>query len=164
LALVRVIEPLFEAVPQLLLQLYAMLLLWSETSLSNSNLNGRVVSVCISAVSLAYAATDVSSVEKLLNSRLLGEGGTDRFRMCPRCPSITGIIFSRVPEKGVSRLAGRLGWVHPRSHVWFCFLYHVVEVISRFVPLAMVALVLRKWFFFVLPYLWISRCLVVWAV
>ncbi|CAN0120682.1 unnamed protein product [Scytosiphon promiscuus] len=164
LALVRVIEPLFEAVPQLLLQLYAMLLLWSETSLSSSTLNGRVVSVCISAVSLAYAATDVSSVEKLLNSRLLGEGGTDRFRMCPRCPSITGIIFSRVPEKGVSRLAGRLGWVHPRSHVWFCFLYHVVEVISRFVPLAMVALILRKWFFFVLPYLWISRCLVVWAV
>ena len=163
LALVRVIEPLFEAVPQLLLQMYAMLLLWSETSLSNSDLNGRVVSVCISAVSLAYAATDVSSVERLLNSRILGEGGTARIRMCPGCPSLTGVIFSRVPENGVSRLVG-MGWVHPRSHVWFCFLYHVLEIVSRFVPLAMVALVVRKWFFLVLPYLWISRCLIVWAV
>ncbi|CAM9373900.1 unnamed protein product [Ectocarpus fasciculatus] len=163
LALVRVIEPLFESVPQLLLQLYAMLLLWSETSLSNSDLNGRVISVCISTVSLAYAATDVSSVERLLNTRLSGEGGTERFRMCPDCPSITGLVFSRVPEKGVSRLAGRMGWVHPRTHVWFCFLYHVLEIVSRFVPLTMVALVLRKWFFLVLPYLWISRCLVVWS-
>ncbi|CAN0551228.1 unnamed protein product [Ectocarpus sp. 12 AP-2014] len=163
LALVRVIEPLFESVPQLLLQLYAMLLLWSETSLSNSDLNGRVISVCISTVSLAYAATDVSSVERLLNTRLSGEGGTERSRMCPDCPSITGLVFSRVPEKGVSRLAGRMGWVHPRTHVWFCFLYHVLEIVSRFVPLTMIALVLRKWFFLVLPYLWISRCLVVWA-
>ncbi|CAB1109028.1 unnamed protein product [Ectocarpus sp. CCAP 1310/34] len=163
LALVRVIEPLFESVPQLLLQLYAMLLLWSETSLSNSDLNGRVISVCISTVSLAYAATDVSSVERLLNTRLSGEGGTERSRMCPDCPFITGLVFSRVPEKGVSRLAGRMGWVHPRTHVWFCFLYHVLEIVSRFVPLTMIALVLRKWFFLVLPYLWISRCLVVWA-
>ncbi|CAN0257943.1 unnamed protein product [Ectocarpus sp. 6 AP-2014] len=163
LALVRVIEPLFESVPQLLLQLYAMLLLWSETSLSNSDLNGRVISVCISTVSLAYAATDVSSVERLLNTRLSGEGGTERFRMCPDCPSVTALVFSRVPEKGVSRLAGRMGWVHPRTHVWFCFLYHVLEIVSRFVPLTMIALVLRKWFFLVLPYLWISRCLVVWA-
>ncbi|CAN0300422.1 unnamed protein product, partial [Scytosiphon promiscuus] len=32
LSLVRVIEPLFESIPQLLLQLYALLVLWVETS------------------------------------------------------------------------------------------------------------------------------------
>ncbi|CAM9822664.1 unnamed protein product, partial [Laminaria digitata] len=64
LALVRVVEPLFESVPQLLLQLYAMLRLWAETSSSPSRLGWRVVSVCTSAASLAYAATDLSSVRR----------------------------------------------------------------------------------------------------
>ena len=65
LALKRVVEPLFSSVPQLLLQLYAMLTLWTETSLSRGRLAWRVGSVCISVASLAEAATDVSSVESL---------------------------------------------------------------------------------------------------
>lgn len=72
LALVRVVEPLFESVPQLLLQLYAMLTLWTETSLSHGRLVWRVSSVCIPVASLAYAATDVSSVECL--AKQTGEG------------------------------------------------------------------------------------------
>ncbi|CAN0374988.1 unnamed protein product, partial [Ectocarpus fasciculatus] len=110
LALVRVVGPLFESVPQLLLQLYAMLRLWTETSSSSSRLAWRVVSVCISAASLAYAATDVSSVERLLNCG----GGNDgeRFRLGPRCSSLTGVVFSRVPAEGTSSLRG-LGNVHP---------------------------------------------------
>ncbi|CAN0027676.1 unnamed protein product, partial [Ectocarpus sp. 4 AP-2014] len=159
LALVRVIEPLFEAVPQLLLQLHAMLWLWTETSLTSSRLAWRVVSVCISAASLAYAATDVSSVERLSTC----DGGKDgeRFRLCPCFSSLTGVVFSRVPAEGTSSLRG-LGNVHPRSHVWLCLVYHVLEIVARFVPLAMLVLVVRGWFFFVLVYLWVSRGLIVW--
>ncbi|CAM9460953.1 unnamed protein product [Ectocarpus sp. 6 AP-2014] len=159
LALVRVIEPLFESVPQLLLQLHAMLWLWTETSFTSSRLAWRVVSVCISAASLAYAATDVSSVERLLTC----DGGKDgeRFRLCPCFPSLTELVFSRVPAQGTSSLRG-LGNVHPRSHVWLCLVYHVLEIVARFVPLAMLVLVVRGWFFFVLVYLWVSRALIVW--
>ncbi|CAN0253914.1 unnamed protein product [Ectocarpus sp. 12 AP-2014] len=161
LALVRVVEPLFESVPQLMLQLYALLVLWDESSSSQNGLVWRVVSVCISATSLAYAATDVCSVERLLYTR--ERVRVARFRVFPRCPSLTGIVFSRVPEEGSSALNG-LGKVHPRSHVWLCFVYHVLEIVSRFVSLSMLALVMREWFFLVLPYLWGSRCLLVWMV
>lgn len=164
LALVRVVEPLFESVPQLLLQLYAMLRLWTETSLYRRRLVWRVVSVCISTASLAYAATDVSSVEKLLHMKTGGDGDTsERFRVCPCCPSLTGLVFSRVPEEGSPSLMNGLGEVHPRSHVWFCFVYHVLEIVCRFVSLAMLLLVIRKFFFLLLPYLWVSRGLIVWT-
>ncbi|CAB1101416.1 unnamed protein product [Ectocarpus sp. CCAP 1310/34] len=158
LALVRVVEPLFESVPQLLLQLYAMLRLWPETSSSSSRLAWREVSVCISVASLAYAATDVSSVERLLTCG----GGSDceRFRLGPCCSSLTGLVFSRVPAQGTSSLKG-VGNVHPRSHVWLCFVYHVLEIVARFVPLAMLVLVVRGWFLLVLVYLWVSRVLMV---
>lgn len=52
--------------------------------------------------------------------------------------------------------------MHPRSYVWLCFVYHILEIFSRFVSLSMLALVLREWFFLALPYLWGSRCLIVW--
>ncbi|CAM9712751.1 unnamed protein product [Scytosiphon promiscuus] len=170
LALVRVIEPLFEAVPQLFLQLYALLVLWSETP--SSLLVSRVVSVCISATSLAYAATDVCSVERLLLCETAGDGGVGvaddgvraaRCRVHPCFPSLTGVVFSRVPGEGASTLKG-FGNVHPRSHVWLCFGYHVLEIVSRFVSLSMLALVLRGWFLFVVPYLWGTRCFIVWMI
>ncbi|CAM9863706.1 unnamed protein product [Ectocarpus fasciculatus] len=159
LALVRVVEPLFESAPQLLLQLHALLWGWTETTSSSSRLAWRVVSVCISAASLSYAATDVSSVERLSTC----DGGKDgeRFRICPCFPSLTGVVFSRVPAEGTSSLRG-LGNVHPRSHVWLCFVYHVLEIVARFVPLAMLVLVVGGWFFLVLAYLWASRGLIVW--
>lgn len=53
--------------------------------------------------------------------------------------------------------------MHPRSHVWLCFVYHVLEIVSRFIPLALLALAIRGWFFFVLPDLWVNRCLLVLA-
>lgn len=74
---------------------------------------------------------------------------------------MTGVVFSRVPVQGTSSLRG-LGNVHPRSHVWLCFVNHVLEIVARFVPLAMLVLVARGWFFFVLVYLWVSRGLIVW--
>ena len=160
LALMRVIEPLFESTPQLMLQLYALLVLWIETSSSRSRLFWRLFSVCVSALSLAYAATDVCSVERLLYVSGGGDGSM-RCRVCLCCPSLTGLVFSRVPGEGSSPLKG-LCKVHPHTHVWLCFVYHVLEIGSRFVSLTMLALVLRWWFIFVLPYLWGSRCLIVW--
>lgn len=145
LALVRVIEPLFESGPQLLLQLYALLLLWIETSSSISRLVWRVVSVCISSTSLAYSATDICCVEKRLR-KTGGGGDIVQSRVCPCCLSLTGVVFSRVPPEGASILKG-LGTVHPRSHVWLCLVYHVRETFSRFVSLSMPALVMRACFF-----------------
>lgn len=156
LALVRVVEPLFESVPQLLLQLYAMLTLWTETSLSHGRLAWRVGSVCISVASLAYAATDVSSVECL--AKQTGEGNAGRI-----CSFLTGWVFSRVPEEGNPSEMKVFGKVHPRSHVWFCLVYHVLEIVSRFVSLSMVFTVIRKWSLLVLLYLWMSRGVLVWA-
>ncbi|CAB1110840.1 unnamed protein product [Ectocarpus sp. CCAP 1310/34] len=147
LEVVRLIEALFESVPQLLLQLYAALLLWSSPERNVL----RLGSVCISAGSLAYNATDLFSAKRLERCSDPLEGG-----ICPCCSWLTGLPFSRVPEKGSSRLNG-WGDVHPRTHVWLCLLYHILEIVSRFVPLAMLALVMRKWFFLVLPYLWWSR-------
>ncbi len=163
LAILRVVEPLFESVPQLLLQLYAMLRLWTETSGSPTRFRWRVGSVCISAASLAYAATDVSSVERLVHQTGGDDDTADRFRLCRCFPSLTAVVFSRVPKRGTPAVLKGFGPVHPRNHVWLCFLYHVLEIVSRFVSLAMLLLVLRGWFFFVLPYLWISRGLLVWA-
>ncbi|CAN0029523.1 unnamed protein product [Ectocarpus fasciculatus] len=136
-----------------------MLRLWPETSSSFSRLAWRVVSVCISVGSLAYAATDVSSVERLLTCG--GEADGERFGFRPWCPSLTGVVFSRVPADGFSRLRGS-GKMHPRSHVWLCFLYHILEIVARFVPLAMLVLVIDRWFVCVLVYLWISRGSMVW--
>ncbi|CAN0486090.1 unnamed protein product, partial [Ectocarpus sp. 8 AP-2014] len=147
LELVRLIEALFESVPQLLLQLYAALLLWS----SHERNVLRLGSVCISAGSLAYNATDIFSAKRLEScDDPRGDG------ICACCSRLTGLPFSRVSEEGGSRLNG-WGNVHPRTHVWLCLSYHILEIVSRFVPLAMLALVMRKWFFFVLPYLWVSR-------
>ena len=163
LALVRVVEPLFESVPQLLLQLYAMLRLWTETTVSPTRLFWRVGSVCISTVSLAYAATDLSSVDRLVHQTGGDNDTAERFRLCPCLPSLTAVVFSRVPKRGTPLVLKGLGRIHPRNHVWLCFVYHVFEIVSRFVSLAMLLLVLRGWFFFVLPYLWISRVLLVWT-
>lgn len=104
LALMRVVEVLLESVPQLLLQLYALLVLWIEESSSPSRVVWRVVSECISATSMAYAASDVCSVEQPLLATGAGDG-VARFGLCPGCPSLTG-IFSRLPDKGASTFGG----------------------------------------------------------
>ena len=163
LALVRVAEPLFESVPQLLLQLYAMLRLWMETSSSRAGLFYRVASVSISMASLAYAATDVSSVERLSYYTGWEDHATDGFRLCPCLPFLTGFVFSRVPRQGTLSYIRGFGNVHPRTHVWFCAVYHVLEIVSRFISLAMLFLVLGGWLLLVLPYLWISRVIIVWT-
>lgn len=98
LALVRVIEPFLESEPHLILHLYALLVLQIEVAPSRSRWVWRVVSACISAISLAYTATHVCSVGKLLHYT---GGGDD-----PYCPSLTGIVFSQVSDTGASTLTG----------------------------------------------------------
>lgn len=169
LALVRVVEPLFEAVPQLLLQLHAILVLWREDSPSSNPLEVPFRSVLTSAASLAYAATDVSSLEGLIAAVRPDENAYNWCSRCSRpsccwpecCPwSVTKIVFGRAPTKGKLELM-YLGAMHPQTHVWFCFVYHVLEVVSRFIPLAFLILLTRSAFIGVLVYLWLSRCALV---
>lgn len=103
------------------------------------------------ATSLAYAASDVCSVEQSLLATGAGDG-VARFGLCPGCPSLTG-IFSRLPDKGASTFGG-IGDVHLRSHV--DFVYHILEIFNRLVCLSM-----RKWFSWVFVYVWGSRCVIV---
>ncbi|CAB1105430.1 unnamed protein product [Ectocarpus sp. CCAP 1310/34] len=53
------------------------------------------------------------------------------------------------------------GDVHARTHVRFCFVYHVLEIGHRFLPLVMLLVLIRWWFILVLAYLWIARGVVV---
>lgn len=154
LALLRVVGPLCESLPELLMQLYVMMMYW-ETTPSSTALACRVVSVCISTLSLAHAATDISSVEMLQTAPV---HETSTVHGC--CTSLTEAAFSRVPAAGILEL-GWMGEVRVGSYVWFCFVYHLLEVVSRFVPLTLLALVMRGWFVLVLLYLWLSRCCVI---
>lgn len=156
LALMRVIEPLLESVPELLLQVYVLLKLWNETP----RLDLQIASVCISATSLALAATEIASVDSLVYQTRQSIGTFEGSSLCSLLPSLTGLVCGRVPATGASSLRG-FGTITPRTHVVFCFVYHLLEIFCRFLPLAMLALVIRGWFFLVLPYLWISRGLVV---
>ena len=161
LALARVVEPFFQSAPQLILQLYAMLTLWTETSSSPGRLAWRVASVCISVASLAYAATDIFSAERLLYRAGGGNDTAEISRVCKCLPCLTGAVFSRVPADGTPIWILGFGEVHPSSHVWICFLYHILEIVSRFISLVMMLLVIRGWFFLALLYLWTSRGLIV---
>lgn len=148
LSLVRVVEPLFEAVPQLLLQFHAILVLWKEETPSPNPLYAPFRSVYISVVSLAYAATDIASVEGLRTAvDQTRDGASNRYSIWPRpsccnkkCPwSVTKCVFGRAPRKGVVGSEGS-ELPHPQTQVWVCFLYHILEVVSRFIPLGFLSL------------------------
>lgn len=66
LAMLRVVEPLFESLPQAFLQLPALLLVWDETPSSPDTLFTRLLSISFSVLSLAYATTDLCSADALL--------------------------------------------------------------------------------------------------
>lgn len=169
LALVRVAVPLFEAVPQLLLQIHAILVLWRENSPSPNPLKAPFQSVFISIVSLAYAATDIASVEELQVVVRRDQSASNWCTMCSRPTncwlarlpwSVTELAFGRAPTRGEFD-SGYLGMTHPQTLIWACFLYHIFEVVSRFIPLAFLILLMRSWFVGVLAYLWLSRCALV---
>ncbi|CAM9491009.1 unnamed protein product [Choristocarpus tenellus] len=141
-----------------MLQLYALLLVWDDTSSGISHFF-RFVSIAISALSLSYATTGLVAEQPLyeLRDKLQsgdegGEGGGGWF---------TGLLFGTVPASGKVSLCAID--MHPQHVVWVFLLYEVFEVVSRFFSLALLALVLREWFFVVLLYLWLSRMLLLKA-
>ncbi|CAM9195962.1 unnamed protein product [Choristocarpus tenellus] len=153
LVTLRVVGPLYESVPQLMLQLYAMLVVGNDTSGISFI---RFVSIAISALSLAYVTTGLLAErplselkEKLQSGVEEAEGGGDW---------LTGIMFGTVPALGRVSL-GAID-MHPQHFVWMFLLYEVFEIVSRFFSLALLALVLQEWFILVLLYLWLSRMLI----
>lgn len=72
-----------------------------------------------------------------------------------RCPGLAKLAFGTVPENGSVEVY-RSRW-HPQNFVWAFFLYQFVEIGSRFISLALLALVVRAYFFLVLLWLWVSR-------
>lgn len=146
----RVVEPLYESVPQLMLQIYALLFEWESDKPHWSQwLHIRILSIAVSCASLAYAATVLVAEQPLseLSSAIdVGAGW---------CPCLTRRVFGTVPASGSVGISG-LYW-HPQNFVWAFLGYQVLEIGARFISLALLALVLRAYFLLVLLWLLISR-------
>lgn len=146
----RVVEPLYESVPQLMLQIYALLFEWeSDKSHWSQWLPLRILSIAVSCASLAYATTLLVAEQPLSGMSSPIDVGT------ARCPSLTGLVFGTVPARGSVEVY-RSHW-HPQNFVWAFLVYQVLEIGARFISLALLALVLRAYFFLVLLWLLISR-------
>lgn len=146
----RVVEPLYESVPQLMLQIYALLFEWeSDKSHWSQWLPVRILSIAVSCASLAYAATVLVAEQPLSELSSAIDVGT------AWCPCLTGRVFGTVPASGSVEVY-RSHW-HPQNFVWAFLVYQVLEIGARFISLALLALVLRAYFFLVLLWLLISR-------
>ena len=155
----RVVEPLYESTPQLMLQLYALLLEWNSEGTQWPV--WRIFSILTSCFSLAYATTGLVAEHPLSQlpptANISSEG----------CACLTGSLFrwatdmafGTVPANGSVQVYRGSRW-RPQTFVWAFLLYQVLEVGSRFISLALLALVVRAYFFLVLVWLWASRSLV----
>lgn len=146
----RVVEPLYESVPQLMLQLYALLLEWkSDSSHWSQWLPLRLLSIVVSCASLAYAATGLVAEQPMSELSQANGVGSAWF------PRLTGLVFGTVPASGRVKVYGS-HW-HPQNFVWAFLVYQVLEIGSRFISLAILASVLREYFFLLLVWLLGSR-------
>ncbi|CAM9556476.1 unnamed protein product [Ectocarpus sp. 6 AP-2014] len=92
----RVVEPLYESVPQLMLQLYALLLEWKSDSSHWSHwLPLRLLSIVVSCASLAYATTGLVAEQPMSEMSPANGGGSAWF------PRLTGLVFGTVPVSGL---------------------------------------------------------------
>ena len=147
----RVVEPLYESVPQLMLQVYALLLEWDGDE--SQWLPFRLFSIVVSCSSLAYATTGLVAEHPLST---LSTSGT----LSAWCPCLTGLAFGTVPENGEVKVYGSDKKLHSQDFVWAFLVYQVLEIGARFISLALLALVLRAYFFLVLVWLWSSRSVI----
>ncbi|CAN0020203.1 unnamed protein product [Pylaiella littoralis] len=129
----RNVEPLYESVPQLMLQMYALLLEWDSDD--SQWLPLRLFSVMVSCSSLAYATTGLVAEHPL--SRL----SSTTLLLITWCPRRTGLAFGTVPANGIVQVYRSS--LHSQNFVWAFLVYQVLEIGSRFIPLALLALVLR---------------------
>ncbi|CAM9316116.1 unnamed protein product [Ectocarpus sp. 8 AP-2014] len=151
LASLRVMEPLYESVPQLMLQLYGLLLEWDNDG--TRWLSRRLLSIVFSCFSLAYATTGLVAEQPL--SRLSPTADAAG----ASCPGLTGLFFGAVPASNSSVAVYRSRW-NSQNFIWVFLFYQVLEVAARFISLALLALVWRAYFFLALLWLWGSRALI----
>ena len=151
LVILKVVEALYESTPQLMLQFYVLLLEWGSDGGQWAFL--RIFSVVWSSFTLAYTTTGLV-VEYPLSLRRSERGST---ASTARCASLTSKIFSGVPTEGSVEVYGSRR-LHPQHFVWAFLLYQWLEIGSRIISLALLALVVRAWYIFaVFLWLWSSR-------
>lgn len=76
------------------------------------------------------------------------------------CQCLTQLAFGTVPTN-VSVQVYRSRW-NAQNIVWIFLVYQGLEIGSRFISLALLALVVRKFFFLVLVWLWFSRSVILY--
>ena len=141
----RLIGPLFESLPQLLLQTYVLLV-------DREFLAVRVFSVVISTLSLAAATTGVVAEHPL--SQVTWARGVDY--PTPRFTLASSLFFGTIPYVGCVVMGGGFR-MHPQDFVWWFLAYEVLEIVGRFLSLAVAALVLEFYLFVVLAWIWFTR-------
>ena len=148
----RVVEPLYESTPQLMLQMYVLLLEWGREGAKWPI--WRIFSIVTSWFSLAYAVTGLVAEHPLSNVSTTADASSAP----ARCPGLTRLLFGTVPPNGTVEVY-RSRW-HSQNFVWAFLVYQGLEVGARVISLALLALVWREKFFFALLYLWISRTVI----
>ena len=141
----RLIGPLFESLPQLLLQTYVLLV-------NREHLGLRVFSVAVSTLSLAAATTGVVAEHPL--SQFTWATGVDY--PTARFPLASSLFFGTIPYVGSVVMGGGFR-VHPQDFVWWFLAYEVLEIVGRFLSLAVAALVLDFYLFLLLAWFWFTR-------
>lgn len=145
LVALRAMQPMYESLPQLMLQAYVLLV-------NRAYLARRLFSFVMSTLSLAFATTAIVAEHPL--SQLKWARGVDY--PTARFSRASTLVFGTVPYVGSVIVRGGFR-VHPQDFVWWFLLYEVMEIVSRVLSLAVVALVWEYYFFIVLAWLWGSR-------
>ncbi|CAM9715202.1 unnamed protein product [Scytosiphon promiscuus] len=131
--------------PQVLLQAYMLLVDQEFLAL-------RVVSLAVSTLSLAMASTGILAEHPL--SQLRWARGIQY--PSAMLPVASKLIFGTVPYVG--SVYARMGIkLHPQDFVWWFLLYQILEIASKVLSLAVVALPLGLYTFAILGWLWVSR-------
>lgn len=145
LVALRLIGPLFGSLPQLLLQTYVLLV-------NREYLAVRVFSIAVSTLSLAAATTGVVAEHPL--SQFTWATGVDyptaKFTLA------SSLFFGTIPYVGSVVVGGGFR-MHPQDFVWWFLAYEVLEIVGRFLSLAVAALVLEFYLFVLLAWFWFTR-------
>lgn len=153
LATLATMEPLYEAAPQLMLQMYTVLLDWGRDGAQSGRL---LFSIVVSCLSLARATTSLVAEHPL--SQLPPAFDVPIWRvpcLAWLLETITGLAFGALPKEGSVDLDG-CRWPTV-TFVWAFLLYQGLEIWSKFFSLALLALVFRGYFLLVLVWLGVSR-------
>lgn len=135
LVALRVLQPLYESLPQIMLQTYVILL-------SRRQLGVRLCSLVVSLLSLSYALTGVVAEHPL--SQLKWARGVDY--PAAKSSAASGLFFGTVPYVGSVAVRGGFR-IHPQDFVWWFLFYQVLEITARMLALSVLALV---WDFYII--------------